>query len=154
MATTKRTTLSALAGMLLSLSLLSLVDVNKALAFGRSPHFSVPRVPLHMRLTGTLHPHGAEDDLKGLHVYPVSVYGQELFFQTEKAQTLTGSQHGTSVLARLFPPRLWFSGSEDLLSKLAAPENRGKRFVVTGYLYGGNNRFWVTELGEPEEMPE
>jgi hypothetical protein len=80
--------------------------------------------------------------------------GKQWIFQTEKAQTLTGSLHGSSVLARLFPPRLRFVGTKEVRGTLRAPEIQGKTLVFTGYLYFSSQRFWVTEVdvvAEPSE---
>ena len=150
----KHTRLVLAAGLLAAMATMSLIQAHDGLAFGRSAAFHPPNIPLHMRLTGVLHPCEAKDDMGGLHTLPVTMNQKQWIFQTEKAQTLTGSQHGSSVLARLFPSRLRFVGREDLIGSLMDPEMQGKTVVVTGYLYSSSNRFWVTGLNEPEEKTE
>ncbi len=142
------------AGLIAAVGFIGLIQARDGIAFGRSLHFHPPNIPLHMRLTGVLHPHEAEGEVGGVHTFPVTMNRKKWIFQTEKAQTLTGSQNGTSVLARLFPNRLRFVGRDERIGPLTAPEMLGLTVVLTGYLYFSSNRFWVTEVGEPVEAAE
>lgn len=147
----KSTRLLVAAGLIAAMGMISLIHARDGLAFGRSLSFYPPNIPLHMRLTGVLHPYEAESDIGGLHTFPVTMHKKQWIFQTEKTQTLTGSQHGSSVLARLFPTRLRFVGRDELIGPLMDPDIEGRTVVLTGYLYFSSNRFWVTELDEPDE---
>jgi hypothetical protein len=141
------------AGLVLA-ALTTLFHAREGSAFGRSTYFHPHSYPLKMRITGVLHPYEAKDTVNGMYTFPVSVHGEERIFQTEKAQTLTGSLHGSSVLSRLFPQRLRFVASRDLVDTLKSAEIQGRMLVLTGYMYASSNRFWVTQLEEPGETSE
>ncbi len=152
--TKKQQSLFVAAGLLLAMGVTGLIHTHDSLASGRATSFFPPNIPLHMRLTGVLHPYEARNEIGGLHTFPVTMHRKQWIFQTEKAQTLTGSQHGSSVLARLFPTRLRFVGRDELIGTLMDPGTEGKTVVVTGYLYFSSNRFWITEMEEPEGAAE
>lgn len=55
---------------------------------------------------------------------------------------------GHKRLSRLIPPRLLFSGPEELIAALANPQNAGKPFTIDGWLHLVNRRLHVTQLNE------
>ena len=107
-----------------------------------------PRVqPLIVRFVGVFHPFN-EKEAGNLHTLTVSYKKHHWLFQVERVNVLGGSDPGTMVLNRIFPPRLSFSGPPKLLEPLGSPENMGKRITLEGQLYLKDRRFSVASVKE------
>lgn len=70
-------------------------------------------------------------------------------FRIAKVESLTGRDlRALGLFQSLFPPRVHFVGSEDLLRPLQDPEIMGKRLAIEGILYPTDRMLWVTAVNE------
>lgn len=70
-------------------------------------------------------------------------------FRIAKIENLRGTDLSELGLFRaLFPPRVHFVGSEDLLRPLRDPAIVGRRLSIQGYLYTADRVLWVTAIEE------
>jgi hypothetical protein len=110
--------------------------------------FSPPEPPPLVRLTGALFPVQDKGELTGLYNLPIFIGAQTWIFHVEKAQSLTGSIQGSSLLNELFPMRLRFVGSKDVLRQIAAQAGPARTLTLTGRLYVSHNWLLVSSVEE------
>jgi len=110
--------------------------------------FSPPEPPPLVRLTGALFPVQDKGELTGLYNFPIFIGAQTWIFHVEKAQSLTGSILGSSLLNDLFPMRLRFVGPKGLLEQIEAEAGPARTLTLTGRLYVSYNWLLVTSVQE------
>lgn len=119
--------------------LLVVFSPGAALAQGGQQH------PL-MRFTGVLLPL-AEKGHSGAPALTVRITDTTWIFRLAKVETLMGKDLSELRLFQaLFPPRVHFVGSDDLLLPLQGSEIIGRRLRIEGYLYTADRVLWVTAL--------
>ncbi|HJY80380.1 MAG TPA: hypothetical protein VKK81_04785 [Candidatus Binatia bacterium] len=126
--------------------LMSMVGTSTAFAQARARSR-----PLHVRFVGTFQPFD-EKTAGDLHTLTVSYDKAQWLFRVTRVNVIGGgTDPGTMLLNRIFPPRLSLGGPPALLDSLKNPENMGKQFTLEGLLYVTNKRFQVSSMkGEPE----
>lgn len=126
------------------------------LVFWSSAAFAqIFKPPLLIRFTGALFPIEKEGQRNLYHTLNVLIKGEERWiFRLDKVEPLTSTNNGWAILQRLFPPRVCFTGPEDLLHLLQKPEIAGKPLIIEGRLYIRAKMFLITAVEEAEEKPK
>ncbi len=108
--------------------------------------------PPLVRFTGILLP-VEEDQPQSLHhsLY-ITIQGKAWLFRLARVENLTDSRYGWTLLRRLFPPRVRFTGPEHLIALLK--ELSEKPFTVEGRLYLGSRMLYVTAVEKAKEEPK
>jgi len=78
-------------------------------------------MPLQFRFIGEFYDPDKDDEKGGVNAFTVTVGRKKWILDVEKAQTMTGSALGSSVLKAIYPPILTFVGPEDLVKQLNDP---------------------------------
>lgn len=121
--------------------LLVVFSPGAALAQGGQQH------PL-MRFTGVLLPI-EEKGHSGAPALTVRITDTAWIFRLAKVETLMGKDlSGLRLFQALFPPRVHFVGSDDLLRPLRDLQITGKRLAIEGILYPTDRMLWVTAVEE------
>ena len=121
--------------------LLVVFSPGAALAQGVSQH------PL-VRFTGVLLP-VEEKGRSCVHTHTVRITDTTWICRIAKVENLTGRDlRELGLFQALFPPRVHFVGSEDLLRPLQESEITGRRLRIEGHLYTADRALWVTAVEE------
>lgn len=72
-------------------------------------------------------------------------------FDITGAENLAGGQTQQSILQNIYPRRLSFTGTDDMLKRLQKSDLAGKQIRLSGYLYKNARRFQVVALEILEE---
>lgn len=101
-----------------------------------------------VRFTGILLP-VEEKGRSGVRTLTVRITDATWIFRIATVENLMGSRDlgELRLFQMLFPPRVHFVGSEDLLRPLREPEVTGKRLAIEGILYP-TDKMWVTAVEE------
>jgi len=108
----------------------------------------VPRIkpPPLVRIIGAFAP--LEDTQRSnLQTLTVQVKERKWKMRIREIKALTATNNsGWGLLKDLFPPRLRFTGSDEILAPLRQEDIAGRPFVLEGRLYVGDHMLYVTAV--------
>lgn len=130
-------TKTGIATALLVILLLGLVKVAEAQTMGLG-------APMTVRFTGTFSP-WEKDTPGGPETLTVTVEDEKLFFHVMDVSSYEGSDPTMMLIQHIFPPVLEFLGPKHRLDPVAGA-TKGQKFAVEGWLYAGDNTFYVAAV--------
>jgi hypothetical protein len=122
-----------------------LATLNISLAFAQSPY--PEQRPLDLRITGTFI---APDQQKrdDLVTVDVTVQGKPMLLRIGKVEDLTIQERKQAVKGEVLLHKVYFTGAEDLMTRLQKPEIIGKVITIEGWLDTQSKRLQVTTIKE------
>jgi len=104
--------------------------------------------PLVTRFVGVFQPYN-EKDAGSLQTLTFVHKGHSWLFKVERVNVIGGGRDpGTTLLNRIFPPRLSISGPQEFFASLENLETMGKRFALQGWLDLRVRTFRIVEITE------
>lgn len=100
--------------------------------------------PMTVRFTGTFSP-WEKDTAGGPETLTVTVEDKKLFFHITDVGSYEGSDPGMMLIQHIFPPMLEFLGPKHRLDPIADAK-KGQKYAVEGWLYTGDNMFYVAAV--------
>lgn len=128
---------SVLAALLLSVLLAGVAHVASAQTMGLG-------APMTVRFVGTFSP-WEKDTAGGPETLTVNVGDKKLFFHITDVGSYQGSDPGMMLIQHIFPPMLKFLGPTHRLEPIE-DATKGKKYAVEGWLYTGDNMFYVAAV--------
>jgi hypothetical protein len=113
-----------------------------------------PDMPLQFKMIGAFYDPEQDPKKGGVNAFSVNIENKIWIFDIESSHTLQGSALGSSVLKRIYPPIMTFTGPKELTDPLTSPEIQGKPYALTGQLYIKRRLFRLTDVQGPGEEGE
>lgn len=100
--------------------------------------------PMTVRFMGTFTP-WAKNAAGGPETLAVTIGDERFFFHVKEVASYQGSDPTMMLVSHIFPPELEFVGPKARLESLESPA-AGKKYAVEGWLYAGDNMFYVAAV--------